>query len=84
MEKRITLLKYPFNEELERGIDREYFEEAVKRNDGYDLIPYYFGHFDRRHDDHRSSKVKLRAPKEKQDIYVTSSGWNKFYKPFSQ
>jgi len=75
------LLKYPFNETLKKGIDREYFEEAEKRNDYYHLIGYYFGHYDRRHDEHRSGKVKLKYPKEKQDIYVTSSGGVNFISP---
>lgn len=80
MWKRDYLLKHPFNETLDKGIDREYFEEAVKRGDGYYLINYYFGHFDRRHDDHRSGKVVLEAPKNT-EIYVTSSGGVNFVSP---
>lgn len=74
------LLKYPFNETLDKGIDREYFEEAIKRGDNYHLIPYYFGHYDRRHDDHRSGKVTMSMP-EKTDIYITSSGGVNFIAP---
>lgn len=80
MWKRDYLLKYPFNETLDKGIDREYYEEAVKRGDAYHLIPYYFGHYDRRHDDHRSGKVTMSIP-EKSDIYVTSSGGVNFVTP---
>jgi len=74
------LLEHPFNENLEKGIDREYHSEAVKRGDGIHLISYYYGHFDRRHDDHRSGKVLLKAPK-KADIYVTCSGGVGFISP---
>lgn len=80
MWKRDYLLKHPFNETLDKGVDREYFEEAVKRGDGYYLIAYYFGHFDRRHDDHRSGKVILEAPQET-EIYVTSNGGVNFISP---
>ncbi len=75
------LIKHPFNENLEKGIDREYFEELVKRGDSYTLIPYYFGHYDRRHHDHCSGKVNLTTPKEKVDIYITSSGGVSFVEP---
>jgi len=84
MWKREYLLKYPFNETLVKGIDREYFEEAVKRNDPYYVISYYFGHYDRRHDDHRSGRVKLEYPKEKQDIYITSEGGTNFIDPLAK
>lgn len=80
MWKKSYLLEHPFNEDLDKGIDREYFEEAVKRGDSYHLIPYYFGHYDRRHDDHRSGKVTMSYPK-KTDIYVTSSGGVNFITP---
>jgi len=81
MWRREYLLEYPFNESLIKGIDREYFEEAKKRTHYPYLIDYYFGHYDRRHDDHRSGKVKLTFPDEKQDIYVTCSGGSNFISP---
>ena len=81
MWRREYLLEYPFNEKLEKGIDREYFEEAKKRNHYAYNIDYYFGHYDRRHGDHRSGKVQLKYPKEKQDIYVTSAGGISFITP---
>lgn len=51
--KRDYLLEHPFNEGLEKGIDREYIEEAVKRGDLITVIEYYFGYFYRRHSDYR-------------------------------
>ena len=81
MWRRDYLLKYPFNENLTIGIDREYFEEAIKRGDNYNLVFYYYGHFDRRHHDHRSGKVRLKAPEKKVDIYVSSSGGTNFIAP---
>ena len=74
------LLEHPFNETLKGGIDREYFQEFTKRGDSYVLIDYYFGHYDRRHDDNTSGKVVLEAP-EKTDIYVTSSSGVNFITP---
>lgn len=81
MWKKDYILKYPFNEELKSGIDREYLEESKKRGDTGIIIPYYYGIYDRRHDDHRSTKVVLSAPKEKVDIYVTGTGSQNFVAP---
>lgn len=81
MWKRDYILKYPFNEELKSGIDREYLEESKKRGDTGIIVPYYYGIYDRRHDDHRSTKIVLSAPKEKVDIYVTGTGSQNFIAP---
>jgi hypothetical protein len=81
MWKRDYILKHPFNEELQSGIDREYLEESKKRGDTGVIVPYYYGIYDRRHDDHRSTKIVLSAPKDKQDIYVTGTGSQNFVAP---
>lgn len=49
MWKRDYLLKYPFNEELTKGIDREYIEEMLKRGDLCTIIEYDFSYFYRKH-----------------------------------
>lgn len=49
MWKREYLLQYPFNEQLKKGIDREYQEEAIKRGQLSLIIEYYFGYQYRRH-----------------------------------
>ena len=49
MWKRDYLLKYPFNEKLRKGIDREYQEEAIKRGDLVTIVEYSFSYFYRKH-----------------------------------
>lgn len=52
MWKREYLLKYPFNEKLTKGIDREYIEEMLKRGDLCTIIEYDFSYFYRKHSDY--------------------------------
>jgi glycosyltransferase involved in cell wall biosynthesis len=42
------LKEYPFNENLKKGIDREYIEETIKRGYLSLIVEYYFGYFYRR------------------------------------
>ena len=72
MWKRDYLVKFPFNEELERGIDREYIEETVKRGDLVLVIEYYFGYFYRRHKDYRCAG-DIIFEKELADYYFVTS-----------
>lgn len=50
--KRSYLLEYPFNELLEKGVDREYIEETIKRGCFSLIIEYYYGYFYRKHKDY--------------------------------
>lgn len=52
MWKRDYLIKYPFNEKLERGIDREYIDKAKLRGDTGTIAYYHYGYFYRKHNDH--------------------------------
>lgn len=52
MWKKDYLLKYPFNETLKKGIDREYIEETLKRGDLCTIIEYDFSYFYRKHSDY--------------------------------
>lgn len=70
--KRDYLLKYPFNEKLEKGIDREYVEEMIKRGDLSLIIEYYFGYFYRRHFDYRCAGDVI-FHKEKSDFYFVTT-----------
>jgi glycosyltransferase involved in cell wall biosynthesis len=70
--KKEYLLKYPFNEKLEKGIDREYIEEMVKRGDQSLIIEYFFGYFYRRHDDYHCAG-KITFHKEAPDHYFITS-----------
>ena len=46
------LLKYPYNEELTKGIDREHIEETGKRGDPIFVINHYYGYYYRKHSDY--------------------------------
>jgi len=73
--KKEYLLKYPFNEKLEKGIDREYLQEVQKRGDRGLTIPHNFGYYYRKHSDY-SCAGKLTLKKEKSQIYVLTSSRN--------
>jgi len=72
MWRREYLLKYPFNEKLKTGIDREYVEETVKRNDTILLISHNYGYFYRKHNDY-SCSGDITFVCEPKDIYVLAS-----------
>jgi len=81
MWKREYLLKYPFNEKLKSGVDREYIEETKKRNDTVLVLPYYFGYYYRKHEDY-SCAGQIHFVKEPKDIYILASGTD-FIKPIA-
>jgi glycosyltransferase involved in cell wall biosynthesis len=56
MWKREYLLKYPFNEKLKKGVDREYVEEASKRGCNTAHLNYHHGIYVRVHDTHNLTK----------------------------
>jgi len=70
--KRDYLIKYPFNEKLLKGIDREYIEEAQKRNDLIFLIKYYHGYYYRRHQDYRCAG-DVMFHREPSDFYFVTT-----------
>ena len=63
------LLKYPFNESLEKGIDREYIQEMQKREDRGMTLIHNYGYFYRKHSDY-SCAGSITFTKEKSQIYV--------------
>lgn len=65
------LRKYPFNEKLEKGIDREYIEEVEKRGDTKILIHYHAGYHYRQHDDY-SCAGKISLKPQSGEIYINS------------
>ena len=71
--KREYLLKHPFNEDLEKGIDREYIEETVKRGDLIAVIEYYFGYFYRRHSDYRCAGDIIFEKEPAKYYFVTAN-----------
>jgi len=74
------LKKYPFNEKLLKGIDREYIEEVEKRGDTKILIHYHAGYHYRQHDDYSiAGKIELKY--EQPDIYINSR-YPIFIQPF--
>lgn len=66
------LLAYPFNEKLEKGIDREYIEEMKKRGDVGFSINHHFGYYYRKHNDY-SCAGQITFTQEEADIYVLAS-----------
>jgi glycosyltransferase involved in cell wall biosynthesis len=67
------LLKHPFNEELIRGIDREYIQEMQKRGDVGFTINHHFGYYYRKHNDY-SCAGDITFVKDTSDVYVLTSG----------
>ncbi|MCP4393518.1 MAG: glycosyltransferase [Alphaproteobacteria bacterium] len=71
MIKREYLLKHPFNEKLEKGIDREWFERMAHRGDKQVVIPYHFGYYYRQHEDY-SCAAPVHMLAEQRDIYMVA------------
>jgi len=69
--KREYLLKHPFNEELEKGVDREWFDNMAGRGDLQVVIPYHFGYYYRQHDDY-SCAAPVHMQTEQKDIYIVA------------
>jgi hypothetical protein len=67
------LLKHPFNEKLQRAVDREYLEELVKRGDLYVIIRYYHGYFYRKHDDYSCAGKIYFEYKPKKYYFIASN-----------
>ena len=75
MWKKEYLLKYPFNEKLKNGIDREYIEEMKKRGDVGFTINHHYGYHYRKHDDY-SLAGSITFVEKKPQIYVLTSSRN--------
>lgn len=82
MWKKEYLLKYPFNEKLTSGVDREYIEETVKRNDTYLIVSHYFGYYYRKHNDY-SCAGNIVFKKDPSDIYILTT-YDNFIKPIAE
>lgn len=66
------LKRFPFNEQLEKGIDREYIEEASKRMDKIFVVEHNFGYYYRKHEDY-SCSGRIIFKKNPADIYALTS-----------
>lgn len=51
MYRKDYLLQYPFNETLERGIDREYIDKLKLRGDTFTIAQHNYGYFYRKHNE---------------------------------
>lgn len=77
MWRREYLLKYPFNEKLNSGIDREYLEEMKKRGDTGFSLNTNFGYYYRKHSDYScAADIKLVDVNDDIDMYVLTSSSN--------
>ncbi len=72
MWRREYLIKYPFNEKLQKGIDREYIQEMQKRGDVGYTLNHNFGYYYRQHEDY-SCAGKIRVETTQPDYYVLAS-----------
>ncbi len=71
------LLKHPFNEKLQKGIDREYLEEMKKRGDTGFTLNTNFGYYYRKHSDYScAADIKLVDVNDDIDMYVLTSSSN--------
>lgn len=70
MIKRKYLLENPFNENLEKGIDRELIENMVSTGHQYIVIPYHFGYFYRQHKEEVT--VAATIGRKPEDIYIVA------------
>jgi glycosyltransferase involved in cell wall biosynthesis len=66
------LLKFPFNEELQKGIDREYVEEMQKRGDVGLTIKHHHGYYYRKHEDY-SCAGDITFQQKPAEIYVLTT-----------
>ena len=71
MINRKYLLKYPFNEKLEKGIDREWFDLMKQRGDLQVVIPYHYGYYYRQHEDYNCA-APIDLLTEPKDIYMVA------------
>lgn len=69
--KREYLLQHPFNEKLEKGVDRDWFDNMKMRGDLQVVIPYHFGYYYRQHDDY-SCAAPVHIITEPKDIYMVA------------
>jgi len=81
MWKREYLLKYPFNEKLQKGVDREYIEEASKRGCNVAHLNYHHGIFVRVHDDKDPHLTKRPNLIEEPGEYYFNSRYSSFIAP---
>lgn len=71
MWKKEYLLRHPFDETLTRGVDREYTNEALKRNKVFLTIPHYYGYYYRQHDE-KTCRIVDTTTKSK-EIYMQAT-----------
>ena len=77
------LLKNPFNEKLTSGVDREYNEEYLKSGELTCIIPYYHGHYYRKHSDYSACGGGVTITGVV-DCYILAGGGRSFVEPISK
>lgn len=71
--KKEYLISNPFNEKLEKGVDREYIEEAIKAGNLSFIIEYYAGYFYRKHTDYSCAGDITFVEKPADYYFLTSN-----------
>jgi len=69
--KKDYLIKHPFDEMLEKGVDRYWFDKMKMRGDLQVVIPYHFGYYYRQHEDY-SCAAPVTLLSEQRDIYMVA------------
>jgi glycosyltransferase involved in cell wall biosynthesis len=76
------LLEHPFNEELKSGVDREYNQEYIKAGEMACIVPYYHGHYYRRHSDYMCAGDMTVTGDV--DCYILAGGGRSFIDPIGE
>ena len=82
MWERKYLLQHPFNEKLKSGVDREYNQEYIKAGELACIVPYYHGHYYRRHSDYMCAGDMTVSGDV--DCYILAGGGRAFIDPIGE
>jgi glycosyltransferase involved in cell wall biosynthesis len=82
MWERKYLLEHPFNEKLTKGVDREYNQEYIKAGEYACIVPYYHGHYYRRHSDYMCAGDMTITGDV--DCYILAGGGRSFIDPIGE
>ncbi len=80
--RRDYLLEHPFDESLEHGVDRAWFDQVKLRGDLVVNVPYHSGYYYRQHNEHRARATgNIKIVQNAGDIHFHARQSN-FIEPF--
>ena len=77
------LIEHPFNEKLTMGVDREYNQEYIKAGELACIVPYYHGHYYRKHSDYSACVGGMTITGDV-DCYILAGGGRSFIDPIGE